>query len=77
MHFFKWLTRIVVSTTLFAAALFCLFGFLATYEPPEAKTLRVMYAVLGVACVAGGVLSTVWRWSFDESKGPNDGRVSG
>ncbi len=76
MHFFKWFTRVIVATVFFAVAIFCLFGFLAAYEPSEATGLRVVYALVGMLCAVGGVVSTIQRWSFDESKGPEMERSS-
>lgn len=53
------LLRIVTSAALLAAAGFCTFGFLATYEPPGWPFLRVAYALVGVALLAGaGLLAT-------------------
>lgn len=57
------LLRIVGVLALPALAGFCFFGFLATYEPPGSRTLRIAYAVVGVACVAGaGVVASGGRW---------------
>lgn len=51
--------RIVAAAALLAAAGFCLFGFLATYEPPGWPFLRVAYALVGLTLLAGaGSLAT-------------------
>lgn len=46
----------VASVFLFAAAAYCLFGFLASFEPtdPPGKFLgfRIVYAAVGVTCLA-------------------------
>ena len=46
----KWIVALVC--LLFAG--FCIFGFMATFEPtPNAIAFPIGYAVLGLACLAG------------------------
>jgi hypothetical protein len=45
--------RILVTLVLLAAVAFCLFGFLATFEPPGYVGWRVGYAVAGLLCLSG------------------------
>lgn len=54
----KLLMAILGSLILLAVAAFCLFGFLATFEPTtNALLFRIGYAVIGVGCMAGaGIL---------------------
>jgi roadblock/LC7 domain-containing protein len=51
----KVIVEVVAAVVLLALAAFCLFGFLATYEPTEAPgmnwTFRIGYAVVGISCV--------------------------
>ena len=53
----KLLVAIFGSLLLLAVAAFCLFGFLATFEPTTNTTqfmvFRVGYAVVGVGCLFG------------------------
>ena len=66
MRFFRWLIRVLVATAFLAASAFCVFGFLATHEPPESPVLRVLYAVIGVACVVAAGLSTIVNWDLKQ-----------
>ena len=57
----KRLVAILASLPLLAIAAFCVFGFMATFEPTDRTTeflaFRIGYAVVGVGClVAVGVL---------------------
>jgi len=45
--------RLLAAMFLLAAAAFCVFGFLATFEPPGWLTLRIIYAAAGLAAVGG------------------------
>ncbi len=49
------LVRILFALVLFAVAAFCVFGFMATYEPPADANLplRVIYGLVGIGCLAG------------------------
>ena len=51
------------SLLLLAVAAFCLFGFLATFEPTDRPgqflAFRVGYAVVDIACLAGAIGSVV------------------
>ena len=52
------IARAVVALVLLAVAAFCVFGFLATFEPidPEAQLIwRAVYGGVGLGCVAGAV----------------------
>ena len=53
----KLLVAIVVSLVLLAIAAFCVFGFLATFEPTDKTAqfmaFRIGYAVIGLGCVVG------------------------
>ncbi len=55
------LARILVASILVAFAAFCVFGFLATYEPPEWPILRAVYGVVGVLSL-GGAVRMVLPW---------------
>ena len=59
----KLIVAIIVSLFLLAVAAFCLFGFLATFEPTSNTAqfiaFRIGYSVIGVGClVAVGFLIT-------------------
>lgn len=56
------LIRIFSAVILLAVAAFCGIGFLATYEPPGWPVLRIVYAVVGIACIGGSVGSAVWKY---------------
>ena len=47
------LQRAVVIVVLLAVTGMCIFGFLASFEPPGFVVWRVGYALTGVACLAG------------------------
>ncbi len=53
----KLFVAIIGSLLLLAVAAFCLFGFLATFEPTTNTTqfvaFRIGYAVIGVLCIIG------------------------
>jgi hypothetical protein len=53
----KQLVLILGSILLLAVAAFCVFGFLATFEPTDNETqfmaFRIGYAVVGVGCLIG------------------------
>jgi hypothetical protein len=54
---------LIGSALLFAVAAFCLFGFLATFEPTDTpgqfRAFRIAYGVIGVGCLAGIVALVV------------------
>lgn len=56
----KIVLAIVASILLLSISAFCVFGFLATFEPtdrPEAfKAFRIGYGVVGVGCLFGIVI---------------------
>ena len=47
------LIRVVATLLLLFLAAFCIFGFLATYEPPGYPILRLIYGAASLACLAG------------------------
>lgn len=60
----KLFVAIVGSLLLLAVVAFCLFGFLATFEPTtnttQFKAFRIGYSVIGVGCLVGvGFLMTI------------------
>ncbi|MCB1088257.1 MAG: hypothetical protein KDM63_14505 [Verrucomicrobiae bacterium] len=59
-------TRIVGATLMLAVMAFCGFGFLATFEPLDASTQltwRIVYGLVGLACLGGIVALFVPRKS--------------
>jgi len=56
----KLFVAIVGSVLLLAVAAFCVFGFLATFEPTDnALAFRVGYTVIGFGCLVGAGLLLV------------------
>ena len=55
----KLLIAIVGSLLLLAVAAFCVFGFLATFEPGQFMAFRIGYSVVGLGCIAGVILLIV------------------
>ena len=49
----RMLVRAVVALFLLGVAAFCIFGFLATYEPPGFPGWRLIYGAASLACLAG------------------------
>ncbi|MBI1325278.1 hypothetical protein GC170_19110 [bacterium] len=49
-------SRVALALVLFAIALFCGFGYLATFEPLGFVLLRYVYAVSGGLCLAAAGL---------------------
>lgn len=47
--------RVLLMLVLLAIAAFCLFGFLATFEPPQYPGWRVAYGTVGVICIIGAI----------------------
>jgi len=47
------LIRVVVALLLLGVTTFCIFGFLATYEPPGFPAWRLIYGAAGLMCLAG------------------------
>src|SRR5579859_2097521 len=47
--------RVIGALALLALALFCVFGFLASFEPGNGWQWRLGYAALGCACLIGSV----------------------
>lgn len=49
------LGRILGAMSLLAVALFCVFGFLASFEPGNGLPWKIGYGALGCGCLAGSV----------------------
>ena len=47
------LIRVAVYFLLLGFTTFCIFGFLATYEPPGFPAWRLIYGAAGLMCLAG------------------------
>lgn len=47
------LIRAAVAFVLLGVTTFCIFGFLATYEPPGFPAWRLIYGVAGLMALAG------------------------
>jgi hypothetical protein len=45
--------RLVLTMPLLALAVFCAYGFLASFEPGPWLVFRIGYPLLGLACLAG------------------------
>jgi len=55
----KLVIAIVGSPLLLAVAAFCVFGFLATFEPGQFMAFRIGYSIVGLGCIAGVILLIV------------------
>ena len=57
----KLLAAIIAAIMLLGIAAFCVYGFMATFEPIDNATtvwvFRIGYSVVGIACVAGALLA--------------------
>lgn len=51
------IVKILASLVLLAVAAFCVFGFLATFEPPGSMGWRIGYATLGLLSLAGAIVA--------------------
>lgn len=49
------IARVVLALVLLGVAAFCIFGFLATFEPPGALGLRIVYGTVCVLAVIGAM----------------------
>ena len=60
----KLLFTVVGSLLLLAIAAFCVFGFLATFEPTDKPEMflafRIGYAVVGIGCLVGTIALIVY-----------------
>jgi hypothetical protein len=45
------LFRILFAVALLLVTAFCVYGFLASFEPPSFLIIRIGYAVLGMGCL--------------------------
>jgi hypothetical protein len=52
--------RVVGAVFLLVITAFCIFGFLATFEPPGVPAVRIIYTMLGVL----SLLSAAWLATF-------------
>jgi len=62
MRAMKWFSRLVLSLLLLAVSGFCVFGFLATFEPLPPlgqRSWRTGYCIAAVLCVWG--IIRLWR----------------
>ena len=48
--------RLLAALVLSGVALACVFGFMATFEPPGSLGLRIFYAFAGLLCLLGVVV---------------------
>ncbi len=48
--------RILGSLALLGVSLFCVFGFLASFEPGNGVEFKLVYGVLGCGCLSGAVI---------------------
>lgn len=58
----KIMLRLGLSLILTAVLLFCVFGFMATFEPLERSVQikwRIVYCIIALGCIGGFIL--VWR----------------
>jgi hypothetical protein len=55
--------RIVGTVFLLAVSTFCVFGFLASFEPPSVIAIRLIYTAIGSASVIGAAWLAVYRAS--------------
>jgi peptidoglycan/LPS O-acetylase OafA/YrhL len=53
--------RLITAIVLLAVAFFCGYGFLATFEPPGWPITRIVYVLVGVACLVGAGRSLILR----------------
>ncbi len=68
------LVAILGSVFLLAVAGFCVFGFLATFEPTDRTAefwaFRIGYAVVGIGCLIGTGVSLVKAMSKRDERSP-------
>ena len=57
----RFLLRIVGAVVLLALGLFCLFGFLASFEPGNGLEWKVVYGALACGCLVGAALALMGR----------------
>ena len=55
------MARVLLGLTLLAAAGFCVYGFLASFEPPGYPAFKIGYVVIGLLCLTGGARVLVRR----------------
>jgi hypothetical protein len=63
----KMMFRLLRSLILVGILSFCVFGFMATYEPLDRSvqlTWRLIYGIAGVACIGG----LIFIWQLSESR---------
>ena len=49
----KFASRILAALVLCGVLLACVFGFMATFEPPGSLGLRILYTIVGLLCLLG------------------------
>lgn len=49
----KTAARLLAALVLSGVLLACVFGFMATYEPPGFLGMRILYTVAGIFCLLG------------------------
>lgn len=68
----KLFLAVIAAILLLLIAAFCVFGFMATFEPtdrPEVfMAFRIAYGVVGIGCL-GGVVGLIW-WAFQSPRIP-------
>jgi uncharacterized membrane protein HdeD (DUF308 family) len=52
----KFAARVLAALVLSGVALACVFGFLATFEPPGSTGLRIFYTIAGLFCLLGVIV---------------------
>jgi serine/threonine protein kinase len=50
----RWL-KIFIAALAFLVAAFCVFGFIASFEPGDNGIFKILYSAIGVACILSGV----------------------
>lgn len=60
------IARIVIILMLLPVIAYCIFGVLATFEPPGSVGWRVAYIVIGMASLAAG------SWALVARRGPKN-----
>jgi hypothetical protein len=69
------LARIFGALVLLAFALFCVFGFLASFEPGNGWQWKAGYGALGCACLFGAVTLLLPRRTVAKPKGASRERT--
>jgi hypothetical protein len=67
--------RLASGVVLFGISAFCVFGFLASFEPGNGAMWKVGYGVLGCVCMIGALLLLVPRKNNTAIPGISTGRI--